>query len=170
MYRALEYRQLELRWSIVNKNETITKNLARLVNVPTFANDAEKESYIIELADAVREADIFRVNTPDAQKGRTLLERFVEERMDPETKRRLKEAKDSMDRAKLESILEHCEREGYITKLVRECKEMLENIVDAEAAIAVATTQLREDYLVKALKMCADFFYDAPIVTKRKSC
>ena len=168
LYRALEYRQLELRWSIVNKNETITKNLARLVNVPSFANDAEKERYIIELADAVREADIFRVNTPDAQKGRALLEKFVEERMDPETKRRLRDAKDTMDRAKLESVLEHCEREGYITKLVRECREILDNIIDAEAAIAVATSQLREDYLVKALKMCAEFFYEAPIVQQTK--
>ena len=33
LYRAMEYRQLELDWSIINKNETITKNLARLVRV-----------------------------------------------------------------------------------------------------------------------------------------
>ena len=36
---------------------------------------------------------------------------------------------------------------------------MFENITDAEAALAVATSQLKEDFLVKALQMCDDFGY-----------
>ena len=170
LYRAMEYRQLELDWSIINKNETITKNLARLVRVDhQNLSESEKEKYVIELADAVREADIFRVKSSDAEKGRALLERFVEERMDPKTKRLLSEAKNAMDRDKLETVLAHCDREGYLTKLVRECREMYENICDAEAAIAVATAQLREDFLEKALQMCEDFGYTAQIVERTKA-
>ena len=169
LYRAMEYRQLELDWSIINKNETITKNLARLVRVNhSSLGDEEKEAYVIELADAVREADVFRVKSSDAEKGRALLEKFVEERMDPATKRQLEEAKRLMDREKLDNVLKHCEREGYLTKLVRECREMYENICDAEAAIAVATKQLSEEYLEKALKMCDEFDYEAPIVKKTR--
>ena len=83
--------------------------------------------------------------------------------MDPTTKRRLREAKDTMDRDKLEDVLKHCEKEGYLTQLVRDV-EMFENITDAEAALAVATSQLKEDFLVKALQMCDDFGYNVQVV------
>ena len=86
LYRAMEYRTLELQWSIVTKNERIEAHLARLVRVShSSMGKAAKDAYIVELANAVREADLFRVKSADAEKGRALLERFIEERMDPGT-------------------------------------------------------------------------------------
>ena len=54
MYRAIEYRKLELDWSIVTKNQSILDDLERLcaVNVAEMDRD-EKDEYIIELANAV---------------------------------------------------------------------------------------------------------------------
>lgn len=71
LYRALEYRNLELQWSIVTKNENIHKNLDRLTSVDSSGMGSdEKNAYIIELADAVREADLFRIKTAVAEKGK----------------------------------------------------------------------------------------------------
>ena len=85
---------------------------------------------MIELSFAVRAADKFRISTPDAEKARALLEKYVEERMDPKTKRDLESAKTSMDRAKLEEVLAVCDKEGYVTSLVRECRQLLSQIED----------------------------------------
>ena len=86
-------------------------------------------------AQAVREADKFRLKTPIANKARKLLERFVEERMDSRTKKMLQDAKREKNRAKLEEAVKICDREGFVTKLVRECRELLEKIYDADDAL-----------------------------------
>ena len=48
--------------------------------------------------------------------------------MDPQTLKDLHDAKASADRDLLEKVLEVCRREGYITKLVRECSALLEKL------------------------------------------
>ena len=128
----------------------------------------EKEEYLADLAYAVREADAFRIKTPTAEKARNLLEHFVEERMDPETKRRLAAAKSSMNKDDLRSVLKHCEQQGYITKLVRECCEIMERIDDADSALAAAKREMSEDFLQRALEMCAEFNYDGPNVQEAR--
>ena len=124
----------------------------------------EKESFIIQLADAVQQADLFKIKTPAAEKGRSMLEMFVEERMDPDTKRRLEEAKQTMDRNLLDDVLEHCGRMGYITKLVRTCRELQEKVEDAEGALEMAKREMKEEYLERALTMCEEFGYNAASV------
>ena len=46
---------------------------------------------------------------------------------------------------------------------------MFDNITDAEAALAVATSQLKEDFLVKALQMCDDFGYNVQVVQNART-
>ena len=61
LYRAMEYRKLELDWSILTKNENILKDLARLTKMSTSGmSEGEKEDFIVDLAAAVREADKFK--------------------------------------------------------------------------------------------------------------
>lgn len=165
LYRALEYRKLELDWSIVTKNERILIELERLlaIDVAGFSKE-DKESYIIELAAAVRESDLFRIKTAIAEKGRRLLEKFIEERVPKEVKERLSVAKTEMDRGELEELIELCDREGYIIKVVRECRELLEEIIDADDALTLAMQKMDEQFLQKALKMCSDFGYNGPLV------
>eukprot|EP00041_Stephanoeca_diplocostata_P035801 m.1275779 g.1275779 ORF g.1275779 m.1275779 type:complete len:1469 (+) comp24762_c0_seq12:253-4659(+) len=165
LYRAMEYRKMELEWEIITKNERILEALETLTNVDSSTMDHdEKENYIIRLADAVRQADLFRIKTKTAEKGRAMLEHFVEERMDPKTKRQLEDAIKSMNLDKLQTVLEVCEREGYLTKLVRRARELCEQIEDAEAALNVAVTDMNEEFLERALAMCAEFSYDAKTV------
>jgi hypothetical protein len=64
------YRALELKWEIVTKNERIHQNLDRLTKVDWSGfSESEKETFIIELADAVQQADLFKIKTPAAEKG-----------------------------------------------------------------------------------------------------
>eukprot|EP00039_Didymoeca_costata_P010685 m.144552 g.144552 ORF g.144552 m.144552 type:complete len:1420 (-) comp14925_c0_seq1:86-4345(-) len=169
LYRAMEYRKLELEWEIVTKNERIIQNLDRLTKVDySDFSEKEKELFIIELADAVREADLFKIKTKSAEKGRNLLEQFVEERMDTATKKKLEKAKKNMDRELLIEVLEHCDKQGYITKLVRACKELLEQIDDAEAALEVAVKDMNEEFLQRALSMCDDINYNGESVKKAR--
>ena len=113
LYRALEYRKLELDWSIVTKNERILQDLERLLKVDVSGmSKAEKEEYIVELAAAVRESDLFRIKTAVANSARKLLEHFIEERVPKEIKTRLSVAKTDMVREELEELIELCDREG----------------------------------------------------------
>ncbi len=169
LYRAEEHKKLELERSIRVKNQEITEALRRLTRVDANSMPAdERENYFVELAEAVSEADKFRVKTPDAERARKMLEAFVEARMDPQTKRELKEALESQDRKKLEAVMAKCEREGYRTSLTRKCAELLSQIEDAEAALEVALTSMKEDFLEKAIEMCDEFNYQAPNAKKAR--
>lgn len=44
---------------------------------------------------------------------------------------------------RVQIVLELCDREGYIIKLTRECRELLEQIIDADEALTVAMVMLR---------------------------
>jgi hypothetical protein len=170
LYRAMEYRKMELEWEIVTKNERIHQALDKLTKIDwsQFDHD-EKESFIIQLADAVTQADLFKIKTSAAEKGRQMLEMFVEERMDPETKSRLAEAKQSMNRDLLDDVLNHCARMGYITKLVRTCRELLEKIEDAEGALGMAKREMKEEFLEKAIGMCDEFGYNSASVQEART-
>ncbi len=160
LYRAMEYRSLELAWSIATKHETIAAALNELVGKNTSSMSAsEKENYLAKLAAAVREADSFRIKTPIAEQARALLDKFVNERMDPETKRLLEEARRTMQQSKLRTIIERCDAKGIQTSLVRECREILSKVVDADAALAFASNTMEEEHLTRALAMCDEFDY-----------
>jgi hypothetical protein len=73
---------------------------------------ARPSRYIVQLAAAVRESDLFRIKTAVAEKGRQMLEKFVEERVPIEVKERMSVAKAEMNRDELEDILELCDAEG----------------------------------------------------------
>ena len=61
-----------------------------------------------------------------------MLERYMEERMDPATKKRLKKAYKAMDKHKLQEVLDYCEQEGFVTDMTRKCTELLNQICDAD--------------------------------------
>merc|ERR1712032_1244726 len=118
----MEYRKLELDWSVKVMAKTIDETIAKLCKVDYSGfNKAKKERYFQELYQAVREADKFRVKSKISQKGRDMLEKFMEERMDAATKRKLQEAYDKRSKKKLRAALGICQEKGFITKLVREC-------------------------------------------------
>lgn len=113
----------------MTKNQKILDDLERLCAVDVSGMDRDaKDAYIVELAAAVRESDLFRIASAIAVKGRKLLEVFIEERVPKEVKERLSVAKAEMNREELEELIELCDEEGYIIKLTRECRELLEKI------------------------------------------
>jgi len=164
LYRADEHKKLELHRNIKVRLTETHEDLARLTKIDPYVqypNEADRENYFIELAAAVRSADEFRINTRDAEIARQMLDRFVEERMDPVTKRQLEEAYASKDMKKLEAVLRICEAHGYQTSIVRKCQDLLEKITDAEAALRVAMQEVSEEFLEKAIAMCEEFAYES---------
>ncbi|GAB5362911.1 hypothetical protein AAMO2058_000839200 [Amorphochlora amoebiformis] len=169
LYRAEEHKKLELKRSICVKNQEISDALRKLSSTDAKSLDPKaREAFFIDLADAVREADIFRVNTSDANRARKMLEAFVEARMDPKTKKMLEEASQSKDLNLLRAVVARCEKEGYRTKLTRKCKDLLASIEDAEAALEVAIKSMEEEFLEKALDMCKDIPYTGANQQKAK--
>jgi hypothetical protein len=84
LYRAEEHKKLELDRSI----KVMTKEInEKLVKLASETPGADKEEYFDRLAMAVRQADEFRIKSPEAEKARKMLDEFVEARMDPATKR-----------------------------------------------------------------------------------
>ena len=112
----------------------------------------------------VREADIFKLDSAAAEKARQMLERYMEERMDPATKKRLKKAYKNMDKHELQDVLDYCEQEGFVTDMTRKCTDMLNQICDADEALEFAVSKGSEEFLTKALEMCDSFGYNKPNV------
>lgn len=93
-----------------------------------------------------------------------MLERYMEERMDPATKKRLKKAYKAMDKHELQDVLDYCEQEGFVTDMTRKCTELLNQICDADEALEFAVSKGSEEFLTKALEMCDAFGYNQPNV------
>ena len=159
-YRADEYKKLELIRGIKVMNIEINRNLQALVdkNVNSLSKE-QREEHMYDLAKGVRQADEFRITTSIADQARRLLERFIEQRMDPDTKRELKDALRTVDQAALEKVIFKCNENGYRTEDYRACVQLLEQVVDCEAAMKRAREELDEDFLKRALAMAAEFNY-----------
>jgi len=160
LYRADEHKKLELDRSIKVMTQQINEQLTQLCNVSVSGMDNKaKEEYFDKLAMAVRQADEFRLKGPVADKARKLLDDYIEARMDPETKRMLEDAIKTMDMKKLSQALAEAALHGYRTSLTRKASELLEQVSDAEAALAASIEQVDLEMLERSLKMCSDFKY-----------
>ena len=80
-------------WSVVTKHETIKERVKELIQMKTEGQSKEeRDDYCMDLAYAVREASLFRITGSNIEKAKKLLDQYIEERMDPETKKLLNEA------------------------------------------------------------------------------
>ena len=123
LYRAAEYRKLELDRSIIVQHETINSDLDKLMrdepSVRGWSND--KDDYLMRLAKR-RTADEFRIHSSVAERARGL--EFIDERMGP----KISGSSSKRARARMRCARELIARDenGFVTKLVRKCREMLE--------------------------------------------
>lgn len=123
LYRADEHKKLELHRNIKVRLSETHSELDRLIKIDINIynnNEKEKEDYFIQLAMTVRSADEFRLTSKNAEKARSLLNKYVEERMDPKTKKMLDDAIVSKNKQLLIQVLQICEDNGYQTSKV--CK------------------------------------------------
>jgi hypothetical protein len=168
LYRAEEHKKLELDRSIKVMTKEIGDKLKKLVSVNTSGMDkAAKEEYFDKLAHGVRQADEFRLKTPDAEKARKTLDDYIEARMDPETKRMLESSLKSMDKAALEAALAQAALHGYRTSLTRNCSEMLEKVQECEEALEASLSHISSEMLERSLSECPQG-YDSPNVQRAR--
>ena len=91
LYRAEEYRNLELDWSIKSRHIEIRKNIDKMVaRNPDTMDKQEKEVFCMELAGAVRDADTFKIEVPNLAQARKMLDRLIGERIPAHVKRQLR--------------------------------------------------------------------------------
>ena len=129
LYRADEYKALELQRSIKVACLEMDAELDRLCkeNIKGLT-EAQKEKYFEKLSRAVEQADEFRLTSEISNRARKLLDDFIESRIDDETKRMLQQAHDNVDEDLLRQALAICDREGYKTKMAKECRRLLARI------------------------------------------
>ncbi len=148
LYRAEEYRKLELDWSIKSRHIEIRKNIDRMVGKnPDSMSKDEKEQFCMELAGAVRDADTFKISVPNLAEARKMLDKLIGERIPEAVKRKLRQGLETMDKTVLREVLHHCENEGFFSSLVRDCMQLLEKIEDADSALAMAIREMKEEYV-----------------------
>lgn len=170
LYRADEFKKLELDRSIKVMNKQIQAKLTKLCaeNPGSYSKD-KKDDYFSRLAAGVRQADEFRLKTAVAEKARKLLDEYIEARMDPSCRKLLEDGLKQKDKVKLEAGLKICADEGYRTSLSRKCSELLEKMTDCEAAIDVAIGEADEEYLNKALAMADEISFNSPRVQEARA-
>jgi len=162
LYRAEEHKKLELDRSIKVMTKEIGEKLRKIVAENLSSKSAaEKEDYFDRLAACVRNADEFRLATPDAERARKTLDDYIEQRMDPQTKALLEEAIRTKEKATLERALTVSAQNGYRTGLTRKCSELLEKVSDCEAALSASVEQVDEEMLGMALGMADEFQYNS---------
>jgi myosin heavy subunit len=160
LYRAREYRSMELTWSVVTKHDTIIKRMKELVlKNPNSMSKEDKDDFCMDLAYAVREASLFKIKGNDVEKGKKLLDQLIDERMDPETKKLLNDAIKTKNLTKLREAIDRCESKGIEGSLVSQCRELQSLVEDAEGALSFAMKSMEENNLERALQMCDDFDY-----------
>ena len=158
-YRAEEFRLLELHRGIKVRKQQIIDELNDLVHQIQQLNNQSADDSMIELlyqdlANALKRADQFKIHISQNNVAKTLLEKYVEERMDIKTKNMLQQAIKEKNVSLLEQVLTICDNKGYRTSLTIQAEQLYELILDIKAALSVAIDDVDEQELLLSINMC----------------
>jgi myosin heavy subunit len=167
LYRSDEHRKLELERNIVIKSKDVEEELQELVRrgaaVQTLSKD-EREKYFELLAAVVRDANDFRMKSSASEAARVLLDKFIEERIDPETKRQLAAGIAALDRAALERALATADEQGYCTNDCVRARQLLAKLEEGEELIANGIALFDPLLLQQGINFCDALGYKTPAV------
>jgi hypothetical protein len=162
LYRADEYKALELQRSIKVACLEMDAELDRLCkeNIKGFT-EAQKEKYFEKLSRAVEQADEFRLTSEISNRARKLLDDFIESRIDDATKKMLQQAHDNVDEALLRKALAICDREGYKTKMAKQCRRLLARIDRISEEVNLVCYTLDEFHVEAVVKAGDEIGYSS---------
>merc|ERR550534_194145 len=138
-YRAKQHKILELKRSIIVEKRKMDSLLRELIE--TDVGQLEDPEYHYDrLARAIRSCRRYKIDNDLSREAIRLLEKFIEDRMDPQTKQMLEDAIESRDIEKLREVCEIVEQEDYQTKKATQAirlKDRIELIIEESEATAI---------------------------------
>ena len=151
LYRAEEYKTMELQRSIVVQKVELLDNIKNLLakDVSSMANPDE---HYEKLSKAIKKCKLFNVSDPLLDDARALIFDYIESRIDPETKAMLEAAKAHVDPYGMAEGLAIADREGYETQLVKECQKLYARMQRIIEEADVANETYEEKHMEVVLK------------------
>jgi hypothetical protein len=163
LYRAEEFKMLELQRSINVERLTLMETLDRLLKQdPNKQNDPE--SYFQVLSKSVRRSNILALQDPIIDRARKLLSDFIEARIDPTVKAELTEARKLRDIVNLKRLLGICDQKEYGTPLVKQCSALFDRINRINAEAQIAQRSLEEIPMQVCLKAAEQISYNSELL------
>lgn len=142
LYRAKQHKIMELKRSIIVEKRRMNDLLQELIDTDPDSLE-EPEMHFERLARAIRSCKRYRIDNELSRAATQLLEQYIEDRMDPETKRKLHEAVETRDIDLLREVCEIVEAEEYQTKLATQAIRLRDRIdlIISEAENGAATLE-----------------------------
>lgn len=153
LYRSDEHKSLELQRSIRVVALEMEEELKRLIAIQIKGyTEPQKESYFQKLSMAIEQADEFRLTSEIANKARAVLDVYIESRIDDGTKAKLQWAHDNVNEEALRAALVIVDKNGFKTKLCKECRRLLTRIERINEEMGTAALTLDEFHVEACIK------------------
>eukprot|EP00475_Leptophrys_vorax_P042051 TRINITY_DN79370_c0_g1_i1.p1 TRINITY_DN79370_c0_g1~~TRINITY_DN79370_c0_g1_i1.p1 ORF type:complete len:1265 (-),score=404.92 TRINITY_DN79370_c0_g1_i1:50-3844(-) len=163
LYRAEEYKSMELQRSIVVQKVELIDKIKELLKIDPTRLPNPDEHYE-KISKAVKRAKVFNISDPIIDRARNLIKSYVESRIDPETKALLEEAKANVNLQQLEFAVNQADERGYETNLCKECKKLLERVRRIEEEAQVANYSLEEKHMDVVLRAAEEVGYYTDVI------
>ena len=158
LYRAEEFKKLELQRSINVERQQLIETLERLIKQdPNEFKDPE--SYFQQLSKTVKRTNMLALQSPVIDRARKMLSDFIEARIDPQVRDALVVARQSRDIPALKALLDTCEEQEYGTALVKQCRALYDRIARIIAESELALRVLDERAMAVCIKAAAEVIY-----------
>merc|ERR1719193_249354 len=138
-YRAKQHKILELKRSIIVEKRKMDSLLRELIETDVGKLE-DPEYHYDRLARAIRSCRRYKIDNNLSREAIRLLEKFIEDRMDPQTKQMLEDAIQSRDIERLREVCEIVELEDYQTKMATQAirlKDRIELIIEESETTAI---------------------------------
>ncbi len=158
LYRAEEFKKLELQRSINVERQQLIETLERLIKQdPNEFKDPE--SYFQQLSKTVKRTNMLALQSPVIERARKMLSDFIEARIDPQVRDALVVARQSRDIPALKTLLDTCEEQEYGTALVKQCRALYDRIARIIVESELALRVLDERAMAVCIKAAAEVIY-----------
>lgn len=128
LYRAQEHSLMELKQSVIQEKKKMAATLRELLKT-NISSLEEPELFYQRVGQVVRSCNRYNIHTPDAEKVRELLEVFIMDRMDPQTRELLEQALETRDLSLLMEVCEIIELNDYQTTKCQLCIKLRDRIL-----------------------------------------
>merc|ERR1719336_404861 len=145
---------MELKQSVIQEKRKMAETLKELLRTNVQSLD-EPELFFQRVGQVVRSCNRYNIHTPDAEKVREMLEVFIMERMDPETRELLEQALETKDLGMLMEVCEIIELNDYQTTRCQLAVKVRDRIlrIYEESQMAAMTLEIEH---MKAVMIAAN--------------
>ncbi|MES1917067.1 MAG: hypothetical protein MHM6MM_008827, partial [Cercozoa sp. M6MM] len=164
-YRSNEHKTMELRRSIHFERARLVQELEELnktrpdslpgYHTPGYSGQCLE--FFKQFARAVRRSNELSLqDEPVVAEANRLFDQYIENRMDPNTKRALEAAMAAVDESQLKRALAQADKYDYGNSLVRSARALFDKVAQANEQCRTAFLEVDEEALRAALALCRE--------------